>query len=124
MEQIVYDYRMRLIEGVAEESDELLTKFLDDPHSITEEEMIASIRNATLEMRITPVMCGSAFKNKGVQMLLNAIIEFLPSPMDVEAVTGINPNTDKEEIRQPDPNEKFSALAFKIATDPFVGRLC
>ncbi|MFA5418582.1 MAG: elongation factor G [Bacteroidales bacterium] len=124
MEQIVYDYRMRLIEGVAEESDELLTKFLDDPHSITEEEMISSIRNATLEMRITPVMCGSAFKNKGVQMLLNAIIEFLPSPLDVEAVKGINPNTDKEEIRQPDPNEKFSALAFKIATDPFVGRLC
>jgi len=124
LEDVVYDYRMRLIEGVAEESDELLQKFLDDPHSITEMEMIEAIRNATLEMRITPVMCGSAFKNKGVQMLLNAIIEFLPSPMDVEAVKGINPNTEKEELRYPDPNDKFSALAFKIATDPYVGRLC
>ncbi len=124
MEQTVYDFRMRLIEGCAEESDELLEKFLDDPHSITEEEMVDAIRTATLEMRITPVMCGSAFKNKGVQMLLNAIIEFLPSPLDVAAVVGINPNTDKEETRYPDPNDKFSALAFKIATDPFVGRLC
>jgi len=124
LEDVVYDYRMRLIEGVAEESDELLQKFLDDPHSITEMEMIEAIRNATLEMRITPVMCGSAFKNKGVQMLLNAIIEFLPSPMDVEAVKGINPNTEKEEFRYPDPSDKFSALAFKIATDPYVGRLC
>jgi elongation factor G len=96
---------------------------MDDPHSITEEEMIGVIREATLSMKITPVMCGSAFKNKGVQMLLNAIIEFLPSPLDVLPVTGINPKTDKEEIRRPDPNDHFSALAFKIATDPYVGRL-
>lgn len=124
LEQISMDYRMKLIEGVAEESDELLEKFMDDPHSITEEEMINVIRTATLNMSITPVMCGSAFKNKGVQMLLNAIIEFLPSPLDVDSVVGINPKTEKEEIRSADPNDNFSALAFKIATDPFVGRIC
>ena len=94
LEQISQDYRMKLIEGVAEESDELLEKFMDDPHSITEDEMINVIRKATLKMSITPVMCGSAFKNKGVQMLLNAIIEFLPSPLDVDAVLGINPKCD------------------------------
>jgi len=122
--QVAQDYRMKLIEGVAEESDELLEKFMDDPHSISEEEMINVIRTSTLNMRITPVMCGSAFKNKGIQMLLNAIIEFLPSPLDVDAVIGINPKTEKEEIRHPDPSDNFSALAFKIATDPFVGRIC
>ena len=119
-----YEYRMKLIEGVAVESDELLEKFLEDPDSITEQEMIAVIRKATLEMRITPVMCGSAFKNKGIQMLLNAIIDFLPSPLDIESVKGLNPKTEKEEIRRPDPNDSFSALAFKIATDPYMGRLC
>ncbi len=124
LEEAAYEARMKLIEGVAEESDELLEKFMDDPHSITEGEMIDVIRRATLDMRITPVMCGSAFKNKGVQMLLNAIIEFLPSPLDVDDLVGINPKTDKEEIRTADPNDHFSALAFKIATDPFVGRLC
>ncbi len=124
LEQIAQDYRMKIIEGVAEESDELLEKFMEDPHSITEEEMINVIRTSTLNMSITPVMCGSAFKNKGVQMLLNAIIEFLPSPLDVDSVVGINPKTEKEEIRRADPNDKFSALAFKIATDPFVGRIC
>lgn len=121
---VAYKYRMKLIEGVAEESDELLEKFMDDPHSITEVEMIEVIRKATLSQTITPVMCGSAFKNKGVQMLLNAIIEFLPSPLDVPPVEGINPKTDKVEIRRADASDKFSALAFKIATDPFVGRLC
>ncbi len=124
LEQISRDYRMKLIEGVAEESDELLEKFMDDPHSITEVEMIDVIRRATLGMKITPVMCGSAFKNKGVQMLLNAIIEFLPSPLDVDAVVGINPKTEKQELRSADPDDHFSALAFKIATDPFVGRIC
>jgi elongation factor G len=122
--EAAYEARMKLIEGVAEESDELLEKFMEDPHSITEEEMIHVIRRATLDMKITPVMCGSAFKNKGVQMLLNAIIEFLPSPLDVDDVMGINPKTDKEEVRTADPDDHFSALAFKIATDPFVGRLC
>ncbi len=124
LDEIAQDYRMKLLEGVAEERDDLLEKFMEDPHSITEVEMIDVIRTSTLNMSITPVMCGSAFKNKGVQMLLNAIIEFLPSPLDVDAVTGINPRNDKEEIRTADPNDNFSALAFKIATDPFVGRIC
>jgi elongation factor G len=124
LEEIANKYRMQLIEGVAEESDELLEKFMNDPHSITEEEMINVIRTSTLNMSITPVMCGSAFKNKGIQMLLNAIIEFLPSPLDVPAIEGINPKTDKEVKRYADPGDHFSALAFKIATDPFVGRLC
>ncbi|MBC8319955.1 MAG: elongation factor G [Bacteroidetes bacterium] len=124
LKQITQDYRMKIIEGVAEESDELLEKFMNDQNSITEEEMINVIRTSTLNMEITPVMCGAAFKNKGVQMLLNAIIEFLPSPLDVESVVGVNPKTDKEEIRRADPNDNFSALAFKIATDPFVGRIC
>jgi len=122
--QIAYDYRMKLIEGVAEESDELLEKFMEDPNSITENDMINVIRTSTLNMSITPVMCGSAFKNKGIQMLLNAIVEFLPSPLDIDDVVGINPKTEKEEIRRADPKDKFSALAFKIATDPFVGRIC
>ena len=124
LEDIANKYRMQLIEGVAEESDELLEKFMEDPHSITEEEMINVIRTSTLNMSITPVMCGSAFKNKGVQMLLNAIIEFLPSPLDVDSVSGINPKNEKEVRRNADPGDHFSALAFKIATDPFVGRLC
>ncbi len=117
------EYRMNLIEGVAEESDELLEKFMDDPGSITEDEMYSAIRKATVDMRITPIMCGSAFKNKGVQMLLNAVIDFLPSPADQPAVTGFHPRTEVEETRSI-TDEKFSALAFKIATDPFVGRIC
>ncbi len=123
LEEVTQEYRMKIIEGVAEESDELLEKFMLDPHSITEEEMINVIRTSTLNMEITPVMCGSAFKNKGVQMLLNAIIEFLPSPLDVPSVVGINPKNDQEVRRNADPGDHFSALAFKIATDPFVGRL-
>ena len=121
--ELAEEYRLKLIEGVAEESDVLLEKYMDDPNSITEEEMMASIRKATVEMRISPVMCGASFKNKGVQMLLNGIIQYLPSPLDVDAVKGINPDTEKEELRKVDPNEPFSALAFKIATDPFVGRI-
>ena len=117
------EYRMNLIEGVAEESDELLEKFMDDPDSITEEEMQYAIRKATIDMRITPMMCGSAFKNKGVQMLLNAVIDYLPSPADQPAVEGFHPRTEETETRSI-TDEKFSALAFKIATDPFVGRIC
>jgi len=119
----VEEYRQKLIEAVAEDSDELLEKFMEDPDSITVEEIIAQIRKATVEMRISPVMCGSAFKNKGVQMLINGVVQYLPSPLDVDAVTGINPKTDKEEIRKVSDDEPFSALAFKIATDPFVGRI-
>ena len=123
MAEMAASYRSALIEGVAEESENLLEKFLIDPTSISEDDMIAAIRKATIEMRITPVMCGASFKNKGVQMLLNAIAAFLPSPLDVAAVEGINPKTENTELRHPDPADHFSALAFKIATDPFVGRI-
>jgi elongation factor G len=121
--ETVAEYRSKLVEGVAEESDDLFEKFLDDPDSITEEEMLAAIRKATIEIRITPVLCGSAFKNKGVQLLLDAVANFLPSPLDIASVVGTNPFTEKEEERHPNPNDHFSALAFKIATDPFVGRI-
>ncbi len=122
--ETVEEYRMKLIEGCAEESEDLLEKFMENPDAISEDEMIAAIRKATVEMRITPVLCGSAFKNKGVQLLLDSVVRFLPSPIDIDAVTGINPKTEKEEIRKADASEPFAALAFKIATDPYVGRLC
>lgn len=120
---IVKRYRTDLIEGVAEESENLLEKFLNNPESISEDDIIQAVRKATIEMRITPVMCGASFKNKGVQMLLNAIASFLPSPLDVDSVNGVNPKTDKTEERKADPKDHFCALAFKIATDPFVGRI-
>jgi len=123
MLDITKEYRTNLIEGVAEETDELLEKFISDPDSITEEDINLAIRKATIEMRITPVFCGSAFKNIGVQLLLNGIIEYLPNPLDVPPITGINPFTKKEEIRKVDSNENFCALAFKIAIDPFVGKI-
>jgi elongation factor G len=89
--ETVEEYRMKLIEGCAEESEGMLEKFMEDPDSISEEEMTAIIRKATIELRITPVLCGSSFKNKGVQLLLDAVIKFLPSPIDIDAVEGINP---------------------------------
>lgn len=119
----VKEYRTKLIEGTAEESEELLEKFLKTPDSITDEDIIYALRKATLELRIVPVLCGASFKNKGVQKLLDAVINFLPSPVDLPPVKGVNPKNDKEEYRNPDVNEKFSALAFKIATDPYVGRI-
>lgn len=121
--ELVEEYRTRLIEGVAEEEEALFEKFLNDHNSITPDEMRAIIRKATIEHRITPVLCGASFKNKGVQPLLDAIVSYLPNPSDIDSITGINPNTEKEEVRQPDASEPFAALAFKIATDPFVGRL-
>ena len=117
------EWRGKLIEAVAEHDDALLERFFEDPDSITKEEMLDVIRKATIEMTITPVLCGSAFKNKGVQRLLDSIVAFLPSPLDIGGVTGINPKNDEEVERKPDANEPLSALAFKIATDPFVGRL-
>jgi elongation factor G len=119
----IEEYHNALVEGVAEEDEVLMHKFFEDPKSITDDEMIAAIRKATIEMRITPVLCGSAFKNKGVQYLLDAIVRYLPSPLDVDAITGINPKTDDEQTRKVDAKEPFCALAFKIATDPFVGRI-
>lgn len=123
MKEIVEEYRTRLIEGVAEESVELLDKYINDHNSLSEEEIIAAVRKATIEMRITPVICGSSFKNKGVQTLLDAIVRYLPSPAEIPAVKGTNPFTEKEEFRKPEDEEPFAALAFKIATDPFVGRI-
>ncbi|PLX13495.1 MAG: elongation factor G [Marinilabiliales bacterium] len=117
------EWRGKLIEAVAEYDDALLERFFEDPDSITKEEMLGVIRKATIEMTITPVLCGSAFKNKGVQRLLDAIVAFLPSPLDVGSVKGINPKNDEEVERKPDVTEPLAALAFKIATDPFVGRL-
>src|SRR5690554_1233241 len=120
----VAEYRNYLIETVAESDDALMEKFFEDVDSITEEEMIIAIRKSTVSMAITPIMCGSAFKNKGVQALLDAVMAFLPSPLDVEAIEGTNPDTGEIEKRRPSLDEPMSALAFKIATDPFVGRLC
>jgi elongation factor G len=96
---------------------------MEDEDSITEDEVHAALRSAVMDMSIIPMICGSAFKNKGVQFLLDAVCRYLPSPVDKDAIVGTNPDTDEEELRKPDVNEPFSALAFKIATDPFVGRL-
>jgi len=124
LKEIVIEWREKLIESVAEQDDSLLEKFFEDPDSITEAEMMLAIRKATIAMEITPILCGSAFKNKGVQTLLDAVMSYLPSPLDVGAVEGINPTNNENEMREPKTSEPMSALAFKIATDPYVGRLC
>jgi elongation factor G len=123
LKETVKEYRYKLIEGAAEERDDLLEKFMKDQDSLSEEEINAEIRKATISGRITPVICGSSFKNKGVQLLLNSITAYLPCPLDIESVKGVNPFTEKDELRHPDVNDHFSALAFKIATDPYVGRI-
>ncbi len=123
LEETVAEWREKLLEAVAEYDDTLLEKFFDDPETISEEEMRMAIRQAVMDQKFVPMMCGSAFKNKGVQAVLDAACAFLPSPLDVEAITGTNPDSGEEEERRPDTKEPFSALAFKIATDPFVGRL-
>jgi len=125
-EELIEDvdkYRAQLVEAVAEYDDELMEKFFEDEDSITEDEIIAALRAATIDMSIIPMMCGSAFKNKGVQAMLDAVMRYLPSPLDIDAIEGINPDTEEPAFRKPNVNEPFSALAFKIATDPFVGRL-
>ena len=119
----VDEWRGKLIEAVAEYNDDLLERFFEDPDSITSQEIIDTIRKATIDMSIVPVLCGSSFKNKGVQRLLDAIMAFLPSPLDKGEVIGTNPVTGEETSRKPSVNEPFCGLAFKIATDPFVGRL-
>ncbi len=123
MKAEVKEHRAALIEAVAEYDENLMEKFFEDEDSITEDEIHAALRAAVMDMSIIPMVCGSSFKNKGVQFLLDAVCRYLPSPMDKEAIIGINPDTEKEERRKPDLKEPFSALAFKIATDPFVGRL-
>ena len=120
----VEEYREKLLEAIAEYDDSLMEKFFDDPDSITEREVLDALRGATLDAKFVPMMCGSAFKNKGVQAMLDVVMEILPSPLDQEAIIGTNPKNDEEVSRKPSPEEPFSALAFKIATDPFVGRLC
>ena len=116
-------YRALLIEEVASYDEDLLEKFMEDEDSITEEEVHKALRAAVMDMAIIPMICGSAFKNKGVQFLLDAVCRYLPAPTDKEGIIGMNPDTELEEIRKPDVKEPFAALAFKIATDPFVGRL-
>ena len=116
-------YRALLIEEVASYDENLLEKFMEDEDSITEEEVHNALRAAVMDMAIIPMICGSAFKNKGVQFLLDGVCRYLPSPLDKEAIIGINPDTELEVARKPSVKEPFAALAFKIATDPFVGRL-
>ena len=123
LKDVVETWRQKLVESVAEYDDAILEKFFEDPESISEAELKAAIRKAVIDMSFSPVLCGSSFKNKGVQSLLDAVCSFLPSPLDLPPVTGINPYTEKEESRKADSGEPFAALAFKIATDPFVGRL-
>lgn len=121
----VVEYRGKLIEAAAEQDDTLMEKYFEDADSLTEEEIVEAIRKATIAMQITPLLCGSAFKNKGVQTMLDAVMMYLPSPYDVGAIVGSDVDDEEVKIsRNPDPEEPFAALAFKIATDPFVGRLC
>jgi elongation factor G len=123
MKEDVEYWRSQLIEAVAEYDDTLMEKFFDNPDTISEAEIHEAIRKATIDLSIVPMMCGSSFKNKGVQTALDAVCRYLPSPVDIEAITGTDPNTGEEITRKPDAKEPFAALAFKIMTDPFVGRL-
>lgn len=118
------EWRGKLLEAIAEFDDKLMEKFFDDPNSITEAEILAALRAACIANKIVPMVCGSSFKNKGVQTMLDLVMELMPSPMDKESITGTHPDTGEEISRKPDAKEPFTALAFKIATDPFVGRLC
>jgi elongation factor G len=117
------EWRAQLVEAVAEYDDKLLEKFFDNPDSISEDEIHEAIRKATIDLSIVPMMCGSSFKNKGVQTALDAVCRYLTGPLDIEPVSGVNPDTGETETRKPDVKEPFAALAFKIMTDPFVGRL-
>jgi len=123
MKAEVEEWRGKLVEAVAEYNDAILEKFFEDPDSISDIEIIEALRKATIDMAVVPVICGSSFKNKGVQYLLDSVMRFLPSPLDIGDIKGINPDTDAEEIRKTDIKEPFCGLVFKIATDPYVGRL-
>lgn len=124
MKQDVATYREKLLEAVAEYDESLMEKFFNDPETITETEVLTALRRATIDMKIVPMVCGSSFKNKGVQTMLDYVMELLPSPMDKDNIIGHDPDTEAEVIIRPDESAPFAALAFKIATDPFVGRLC
>ncbi|MBS1939932.1 MAG: elongation factor G [Bacteroidetes bacterium] len=123
LKETVKEWRDKLIEAVAESDDKLMEKYFSDPDSLTEAEIMNAIRISTINMTITPVLCGSSFKNKGVQTMLDAVMAYLPSPVDIEAVVGHDPDSGEEIIRKPSVDEPMASLAFKIATDPFVGRL-
>ena len=123
MSDDVEQYRTRLLETLSELNETIMEKYFDDPDSITMEEMEETIRKATLERKIEPVLCGSSFKNKGVQRLIDAIVKYLPSPLDMPAIEGVNPKSEEKETRKADVSEPFAALAFKIATDPYIGKL-
>ena len=123
MQDDVEQYRTRLLETLSELNEAIMEKYFDDPVTITMEEMEETIRKATLERKIEPVLCGSSFKNKGVQRLIDAIVKYLPSPLDIPAIEGVNPKSDEKETRKADISEPFAALAFKIATDPYIGKL-
>lgn len=123
MREDVDYWRAQLIEAVAEYDDKLMEKFFEDPETITEAEIHEAIRKATIDMTIVPMLCGSSFKNKGVQTMLDCVVRYLPSPLDIDAILGTHPDTGEEISRKPDAKEPFAALAFKIMTDPFVGRL-
>jgi elongation factor G len=124
MKDEVLEYREKLLEAVADFDESLMEKFFNDPNSISESEILTALRKATIAMKVVPMVCGSSFKNKGVQTMLDYVMELLPSPMDKDDIIAHNPDTDEEVIIRPDDKEPFAALAFKIATDPFVGRLC
>ncbi len=118
------EWREKLLEAVSEYDDQIMEKFFADPASITEREILDCLRKAVIDLKIVPMMCGSSFKNKGVQTMLDMVMELMPSPMDIEAITGTHPDSEEPVSRQPSYSEPFAALAFKIATDPYVGRLC
>ena len=117
------EWREKLLESIAEFDDTLMEKYFEDPNSITETEILAALRQACIANKVVPMLCGSSFKNKGVQTMLDYVMELMPSPLDKNNIIGTNPDTDEEIQRRPDVKEPFTALAFKIATDPFVGRL-
>ena len=123
MHDEVEQYRTRLLETLSELNETIMEKYFDDPDSITMEEMETTIREATIARKIEPVFCGSSFKNKGVQRLIDAIVRYLPSPLDIPAIEGVNPKSEEKEVRKADIHEPFAALAFKIATDPYIGKL-
>jgi elongation factor G len=118
------EWREKLLEAVSEYDENIMEKFFEDPTSITEREILDCLRKAVIDLKIVPMMCGSSFKNKGVQTMLDMVMELMPSPMDIDGIKGTHPDTEEEISRQPSYSEPFAALAFKIATDPYVGRLC
>ena len=124
MKDLAQEYHDAMIESICETDDDLMEKFFEDPDSITVDELKAALRKATIDNKIVPVVCGTSYRNKGVQKLLDAIIDYMPAPTDIPAIKGVNPDTEEEMERKASDDEPFSALAFKIMTDPFVGKLC